>query len=392
MRSKSVTARDVAALAGVAVGTVSNVLNRPDRVSPATIRRVTAAIDQLGWSRNQVAQQLAGGRSVAIGAVVVELSPLTVSLLDMVEGSLAGTGLALQVATSGHDPGRELQRIQLFEQQRIQGMLLSPVQSHYEQHVPTLKKLGIPVVLLSRVAGDDLCWVSGDDVAGGRLAVGHLIRFGHRRIAVVGGRSGNHHVRARIDGARSVLPPDASIVVLPTETNDVRAGFDAANLIMQMSAEERPTAVFAINDLIAIGVQSGLFARGVRVPAEMSVVGYDDIAVAAAAPVGLTTIRHSHQEVAHRATTLLLQEIEAMTEGGQHTHQQVRLERRSSRESRRVLPSGFVDRPVEIAVVSRSGDRCRCSGRPRRRCRSPTRRRAGRARARWLSPARRSRR
>lgn len=318
------TARDVAALAGVSLGTVSNVVNRPDKVAPATLHRVEEAMIQLGWSRNQIAQQLRGGRSAAIGAVVVELSPHTVRLLDSVEADLSAAGVTLQITTSAHDPQRELDRIELFTQQRVRGILLSPVQNFYHLHLNRLSKLNIPLVLLGQHSTTtDLCSVTGDDEGGGRLAVAHLVAGGHRRIAVVGGRADNHHVLARLAGARSATPPATSLTVHPTDTYDVRAGTEAARAITALPTSERPTAVFAINDLIASGLMQALTSTGFRIPADMAIVGYDDLPVAQTTAVPLTTIRNP--DVAHRATSLLLQEIAAADHGTSHTHHQLRI-------------------------------------------------------------------
>ncbi|HEY5979516.1 MAG TPA: LacI family DNA-binding transcriptional regulator [Microlunatus sp.] len=318
------TARDVAALAGVALGTVSNVVNRPDKVAPSTLHRVEEAMTQLGWSRNQIAQQLRGGRSAAIGAVVVELSPHTVRLLDSIEADLSVAGVTLQITTSAHDRQRELDRIELFMEQRVRGILLSPVQSFYHLHLSRLSKLNIPLVLLGQhSATSDLCSVTGDDEAGGRLAVAHLVAGGHRRITAVGGRADNHHVRARLAGARSATPPAASLTVHPTDTYDVRAGTEAALTVAALPASERPTAVFAINDLIASGLMRGLTSAGFRIPADIAIVGYDDLPIAQTTAVPLTTIRNP--DVAHRATSLLLEEIAAADSGTSHTHHQLRL-------------------------------------------------------------------
>ena len=279
---------------------------------------------QLGWSRNQIAQQLRGGRSAVIGAVVVELSPHTVRLLDSIEADLSVAGVTLQITTSAHDRQRELDRIELFMEQRVRGILLSPVQNFYHLHLNRLSKLNIPLVLLGQhSATTDLCSVTGDDEAGGRLAVAHLVAGGHRRITVVGGRADNHHVLARLAGARSVTPPAASLSVHPTDTYDVRAGTDAALTIAGLPASERPTAVFAINDLIASGLVQGLTSAGLRIPADIAIVGYDDLPIAQTASVALTTIRNP--DVAHRATSLLLEEIAAADSGASHTHLQLRL-------------------------------------------------------------------
>ena len=322
----NVTARDVAALAGVSVGTVSNVVNRPDKVTSSTLHRVEEAMTQLGWSRNQIAQQLRGGRGTAIGAVVAELSPHTVRLLDSIEADLAIAGVTLQITTSGHDPQRELDRIELFTQQRVRGILLSRVQNFYHLHLNRLSKLGIPLVVLGQHSSTtDLCSVAGDGSAGGRLAVAHLVAAGHQRLAVVGGRADNHYVLARVAGARAATPSTVSLTVHPSDTYDVRAGTDAAQTIAAMPASERPTAVFAINDLIASGLLRGLQSAGLQIPSDIAIVGYDDLPVAQTASVSLTTIRNPYLDVARRATNLLLDEVAAADTGGNHTHQLHRL-------------------------------------------------------------------
>jgi LacI family transcriptional regulator len=324
---RRITVHEVATLAGVSVGTVSNVVNHPTKVSPETLQRVRAAMTQLGWTPDQVAQQLRGGRSTAIGAVVVELSPHTVRLLDSIDGDLTQAGLSLQITTSAHDPHRELDRIELFAQQRVRGVLLSPVQDSYQLHLDHLNKIGIPLVLLGREAATpNVCSASVDDIAGGRLAVAHLVAFGHRRIAAVGGRADNHHVRARIAGAMAATAGTASLTVYSTDTYDVQAGIQAARAMAATPADERPTAVFAINDLIAIGLQRGLRLSGLRIPEDVSIVGYDDLPLAQTGPVPLTTIRNPHLVIARRATSLLLREIADADTGATHTHTQLQLE------------------------------------------------------------------
>lgn len=322
-----VTAREVAALAGVSLGTVSNALNRPEKVAPATLQRITEAATQLGWSRDQIAQQLRGGRSAAIGAVFVELSPHTVRMLTAVEADLAAEGFTVQITTSADDPQREFERIDLFSQQRVRGVLLSPVHDFYPAQLDRLRKLGIPIMLLGRhPAVTGVCSVTGDDVLGGRLAAEHLLSQGHRRLRVVGGRADNHHVQARLAGVQTAVPPRASLTIQPTDTYDVEAGIDAAATIAALPVGERPTAVIVINDLIAIGLIRGLQLARLRVPTDISVIGYDDLAISQAAAVPLTTIRNPHLAVAHRAASLLLQEIRDTEDGVNHTHQQFLVE------------------------------------------------------------------
>ena len=146
-RAARVTAREVAALAGVSLGTVSNVMNRPDKVAPETLRRVKEASERLGWTLHQGAKQMRGGRSAAIGAVVAQQNPHTIELIEVVEQVLDENGFVLQFATSAYQPDREMKRVELFEQQRVRGIIISPTQD-YEAHLPRLRQLDIPLVML----------------------------------------------------------------------------------------------------------------------------------------------------------------------------------------------------------------------------------------------------
>ncbi|NUR10145.1 MAG: LacI family DNA-binding transcriptional regulator [Nocardioidaceae bacterium] len=323
-RAARVTAREVAALAGVSVGTVSNVVNRPDKVAPETLRRVREASERLGWTLHQGAQLLRGGRSAAIGAVVAQLNPHTIELLDVVERALDESGFVLQVATSAYRPDREMKRVELFEQQRVRGIIISPTQD-YEAHLPRLRQLDIPLVMLGG-ASNGLCSVVGDGVTGGRLAAAHLIENGHRRIAVVGGAAPSDQVQARVSGVRLALTPDATLQVLPTTDYGISAGLTVAEHLARCRPDERPTGVVAINDSIAIGVQRGFRAAGISVPGDVAVIGYDDGELARIAPVPLTTVRVSSADLGHQAARLLLEEIACADSGVPHVHRQLRLQ------------------------------------------------------------------
>jgi LacI family transcriptional regulator len=320
-----VTVKEVAALAGVSTGTVSNVLNHPDMVSADTVSRVNRAIEELGWIRHQGAGQIRGGRSAAVGVVVAEFGPHTIELLKVLENYLEAHGFIQQVVTSAYQPDREVERIELFEQQRVRGIIISPVQE-YAPYLHRLAQLEIPLVLLGQESiTKQLCSVSGDDEAGGRLAVQHLLETGHRRIAVVGGKDATHQVRGRIAGARQALAGGAELTVVETADHDIPAGIAAAQHLAGLRVDERPSAVLAINDSIAVGLQRGLQCANIRIPEDIAVVGYDDSELAQAAPVALTTVRVSNVEMGRHAAELLLDEIASNESGGLHVHRQVRL-------------------------------------------------------------------
>ena len=184
----SASVKDVAALAGVSVGTVSNVLNRPEKVSPAVMTRVQAAIEKLGFVRNDAARQLRAGMSHSIGLVVLDAAnPFFTDLARGAEDSAAAENFSVLVGNSSDDEGREAAYLDLFEQQRVRGILLSPVGEVIPRLVQ-LRRRGIPTVLVDRVS-DNLSFssVGVDNLAGGEMAVRHLLSLGRRLIAFVGG-------------------------------------------------------------------------------------------------------------------------------------------------------------------------------------------------------------
>jgi LacI family transcriptional regulator len=327
VQKSPVSVKDVAALAGVSVGTVSNVVNSSAVVSEATRQRVEDAIVKLGWVRNESARQLRAGRSRSIGMVVMEIAnPFFTDIVGGVEDYVHERGYAVQLGNSAEQVSRELRQLELFEEQRVRGVLLAPIREIGDR-IARLRRQGIPVVLVDRAAGvADVCSVSVDDVEGGRLAVAHLVELGHQRIAFVGGPKRLQQVRDRSLGARlgaSSMAPDGHLMTLSTPRLDTKSGVSAAAEIALMSATERPTAVFAANDLLAIGLLQGFVTQGMRVPEDVAIIGYDDIAFAAAAAVPLSSIRQPREILGRRAAELLFEEVEALEADVPHQHQQV---------------------------------------------------------------------
>jgi len=335
--------KDVAALAGVSLGTVSNVLNSPDIVAEPTRRRVEVAIAKLGWIPNEPARQLRAGRSRSIGMVVMDIAnPFYTDLVLGAENCVQKRGYSVQVGNSSQEADRESTQLLVLMQQRVRGVLLAPIWG-LDERVRQLKLRGIPVVLLDRAGNEsDFCSVSVDDVEGGRLAVHHLLDQGHTSIAVVGGPGNLQQVADRRLGAelaRSRHSSSAQLLVKSTTHLDVGSGVVAAEEIVALPEAERATAVFAMNDLLAIGLLQGFVTAGLRVPDEMAIIGYDDIAFAAAAAVPLSSVRQPRLAIGCRAAELLFDEIEANEHEAAHDHQQVRFTpelvvRRSSAKSR----------------------------------------------------------
>ena len=230
--------KDVALRAGVSVGTVSNVLNRPDRVRPDTRARVESAITDLGFVRNESARQLRAGSSRVIAYVFLDAgNPFFSDVARGAEDAGRESGLALIMCNSDGDAVREDEYLGLLLEQRVRGVLITAVD--YESvRLRGLPALGVPLVLVDRPATDstDWCTVGVDDVHGGDIAVTHLLEQGHRRIAFVGGPLTLPQVSARHGGAlRALLTAGrqaADLVLLETEGLTVASGREAGQRLV----------------------------------------------------------------------------------------------------------------------------------------------------------------
>ncbi|WP_338087788.1 LacI family DNA-binding transcriptional regulator [Nocardioides lijunqiniae] len=314
---------DVAAAAGVSLGTVSNVLNRPDRVSPATRAKVQAAMQELGFVRNESARQLRAGHSRVIGYVMLDVSnPFFTDVAGGIDRATADSDLSLFLCTSDNDPRREAAYLRNLQQQRVQGILLTPVDASSSLLDEIARHT--PLVIVDRTRDDDsFCSAAADDVAGGRLAVEHLVERGHTRIAFVGGPSSIGQVRDRHQGAREAFRdaglPDDGLVAITTPGLTFADGREAGERLAGLSERRRPTAAFCANDLVALGLLQHMTEIGRRVPEDLAIVGFDDIDFAAAAAVPLTSVRQPRGSLGRAAAELLLDEATNPA----HRHQQI---------------------------------------------------------------------
>lgn len=313
-RSEAVGIRDVALAASVSVGTVSNVLNSPERVAPATVARVHAAIEELGFVRNDAARQLRAGQSRCVGLLVLDVgNPFFTDVARAAERRAAGSNLVVLLGTTDDDAQRERAYLETFEEQRVFGLLISPVGEDLERlHVA--RRRGIPVILVDRDGtGTPFPSVAVDDVAGGRLAAHHLCDRGRTRIAFVGGPHGLRQVADRLAGARAAVAehPGVALEEFDTDEPTVLAGRAAGERLCALPAGRRPDAVFCANDLLAIGVLQALTIGGLRVPDDVAVIGYDDIDFARSAAVPLSSVRQPSADIGVTAVDLLLTAAES---------------------------------------------------------------------------------
>jgi LacI family transcriptional regulator len=316
MAGGQVSIKDVAEQAGVALGTVSNVLNRPEKVAEPTRARVLAAIQQLGFVRNDAARQLKAGKSTSVGFILLDVrNPFFTDVGRGAEQQAAQHGLSVLLANSDDQPGREHAYLDLFEQQRVRGLLVSPLGNVFDR-LERLRTHGIVTVLVDRVAdGRPFSSVSVDDVAGGQLAVSHLIEQGCRRIAFIGGPVTIRQVADRLLGANKAAAEhtDVELEVILKDGLTVQHGRAAADAIMQRPAQRRPDGVFCANDLLAVGALQSFTMLGgtIDVPGDIALIGYDDIDFAAATVIPLSSIRQPSILMGRTAIDLLLEQTES---------------------------------------------------------------------------------
>lgn len=305
--------RDVAAAARVSIGTVSHYLNAPERVSPEKQARIQEAIDRLGFVRNSAAGQLRNGRSQIIGYVAPEVSTAYFGLIaEGVEKRAVAAGYSVLIASSHGDAQRELDHIAMFEEQRVDGLIVA---SRYdvEDTLAHVRNRGIPSVLVSRQARTpDQPSVAVDDRAGGLLVGAHLLHTGRRRIAFAGGPFTITQVTDRFTGLQDALANQRALIeVLDCADRSIEAGIRIGGVLAARRPDQRPDAVFAVNDMIAMGIMQALIDGGVRVPEDIAVVGYDDVPVAAASIVPLTSVRATRDTHGEAAFDLLRDAMEA---------------------------------------------------------------------------------
>ncbi|MFF5262745.1 LacI family DNA-binding transcriptional regulator [Actinomadura viridis] len=315
--------KQVAEHAGVSPGTVSNVLNRPERVAAATRARVERSIRELGFVRNGSASTLRAGHSSTIGLMVLDLAnPFFTDVARGVEDVASERGYAVLLSSSAESGEREQHNIRVFAEQRVRGVLLTPVGDD-GQNADRLSERGVPVVLLDHpTPRANQCSVAVDDVAGGELAVGQLLAEGARTLTFVTGPAALRQCADRRKGAlRALRAADLgreAMRELTVPAMNARAGQEAARRLLADGS--LPDAIFCANDLLALGVMRVLLQAGVKVPTDVALIGYDDIEFSAAAAVPLSSVRQPTYQLGRIATELLLEECD---DPDGHAHQQV---------------------------------------------------------------------
>lgn len=319
----SVSLRDVAKAAKVSVGTVSNVLNRPEVVAPTTLLRVQNTIKELGFVPNGFARNLRSGRGRTLGLIVPDVAnPFFTEVARGVEDAASKRDYAVFLCNSDESATKEDRYINVLIEQQVRGVLITPADVKADRLDAMLER-GISVTLLDReIKGGKQCSVSVDDVHGGQLAIEYLVGLGHKHIAWVCGPESIPQVADRGAGvAKAAKVAGIKVETVRVALMNTVNGEQAAKKILELA--KMPTAIFCANDLLALGVMRYMLNQKVRIPEQVSLLGYDDIEFAPSAAVPLSSIAQPSYQMGITAADLLLSECE---DGDSHQHQQIRFQ------------------------------------------------------------------
>lgn len=318
---RSVNLRRVAEEAGVHPSTASRALNPATRhlVAAPAAHRVQEAAARLGYRPDAAAMSLRTGRSRLVGALVPGIAnPVFAPILAAAAAALAEDGHALLVADPGDDPAQAAEFVAELAARRVDGLLLATVALRDDPALAACLVRGLPTVLINRSGGEGIPAVVSDDRAGMAMAVAHLASLGHRRIAHVGGPAPLSTGLLRREGFEAAMAaqglelPPGWVEAAPAYGR--AEGEAAASLLL--SRCPGITALACANDLLALGAYDACRRAGLRIPADISVTGHNDMPLVDMIEPPLTTIRIPHAEMGRRAARLLLDRIHQGTEAG----------------------------------------------------------------------------
>ncbi|GEO73570.1 ribose operon repressor [Levilactobacillus namurensis DSM 19117] len=308
--TRKVTIRDLAEAAGVSVTTVSQILNgKGERFSLDTRRRVHQLQEEMGYVPDFNARNLIMKSAQTIGVLVPNLgNPFFSMFIKGVQSASRQRQFIPLIFGANHDEKLESYYLQELIKRAVDGLIIASASITGEAIDNILKKNGIPYLLIDQNGGPSMDGVRIDDDRGGQLAAQHLLAFGHRRIAVVMPQNATQNLRIRLAGFRQALAQaqvtltDSDIILSPMTK---LGGYQATAAVLK----QHPTAVFAINDETALGLMRGFHERGIRVPQDISVLGYDDIDLDEYVVPRLSSVHQPVVTMGEQATELLINRI-----------------------------------------------------------------------------------
>jgi LacI family transcriptional regulator len=305
-----ITVREVARRAGVSPMTVSRVVNGGSGVSEQTRRRVEVAIADLGYIPNRLASNFRRERTGIVALIVPDLSdPFFMLVVAGAEEVARRSEYRLFICNTRSDPAREADYVDEMLAGRVEGVLIAPVSDRTRPHLTRLTQKGVPFVLVDRaVDGVEADLVQGDSVAGARELVQHLVKLGHKRIGLIVESSEVSTARDRLAGYLEgllVCGIEVSEELIVEATANIQGGRDGVERLLGLP--EPPTAVLAVNNLVAVGVAQELRTRGLRVPEDMALVCFDDVDLASQLDPFLTVMAQPAETFGRIAMQLLLE-------------------------------------------------------------------------------------
>ena len=313
MSPSNTTIRDVARLSGVSPMTVSRVINDSERVSPETRRRVEEAISELGYVPSRLARGLSRQRTGTLAVIVPDVAnPFFTAIVRAAEEVARRADYHVILCDTRADLGVERGVIEELIAHRVEGAVIAPVSDRTATHLRRLAEFGVPFVLIDRrIPGVDCDVVLGDSSSGARQLVEHLVSLGHRRIGFIvesddvsTARDRRAGYEAALKAAGIALDPELVAHAAP----DPSGG--SAGMSRLLELEERPTAVFTVNNLVALGAIEAVRAAGLEVPDDVALVCFDDIEYASRLYPFLTAMEQPAQTFGTLGTQLLLERIE----------------------------------------------------------------------------------
>jgi LacI family transcriptional regulator len=309
----NVTIKDVARLSGVSSMTVSRVINGSERVSPETRQRVERAIAELGYVPSRLARGLIRQKTGTLALIVPDVAnPFFTLIVRGAEDVARRAGYRMILADTRADLTIERDVIEEMLAHRVDGIMIAPVSDRSKGHLQRLARYGVEFVLIDRtVSGIESDVVTGDNVGGARRLVEHLISLGHRRIGFITESDDVSTARDRRQAyeaalAAAGLPPDPSLIV--RSTVDPPGGFEGMRRLLEL--DEPPTAVFTVNNLVALGAIEAVRAHELEVPDDFALVCFDDIEYASRLYPFLTVMAQPAETLGTLGTQLLLERIE----------------------------------------------------------------------------------
>lgn len=298
--------QDIAQAAGVTIATASRSMNARYGVNPDTRERVLAAASRLGYQPNRLARGLVTGRSQLIGLIVSDIrNPFFSEVARGVQDAAYLSGSDIVLCNSDLDPQKQSQCINSMMARNVDGIIMNSVATLREADVERLAHSGVPVVLLNQRSHPWFSTVSADNEEGGRLAADYLLRSGHRRLAHLTGRRQHINLAKRAQAfVRTVREQDsgASVMVLHG-AHTLDGGYSLALRLFR--EKRRPTAIFAANDVMAFGVLKAARECQLRVPEDISLIGFDNVEMSALVGPPLTTVHQPKSEIGQAAVNIL---------------------------------------------------------------------------------------